>query len=173
MIPAAALTVVLLLMLVELRVSTRHERQLLARGAIAPPDPVYSMMRWAYPAVFVVMAVEGIASRSVPTIVLLTGIAVFIVGKIIKVWAIATLGERWTYKVLVLPDVPLVANGPYRFVRHPNYVGVIGELIGMALMTGARISGPLGLLFFSWLLARRIRAEEQALRLPPREAGQN
>lgn len=163
MIAAAALAAVSLFMLAELRVSTRHERRLLARGAVAPADPVYSTMRWAYPAVFVAMAAEGLTSGPVPTIVLFTGIAVFIVGKIIKLWAIATLGDRWTYKVLVLPGAPLVASGPYRFVRHANYVGVVGELIGMALITGARVSGPLGLVFFSWLLMRRIRAEEQAL----------
>ena len=163
MIAAAALLVVLLFMLGELRVSTRNERLLRTRGAVEPPDPVYSTMRWAYPAVFVAMAVEGMlfgparqASCSWPDI------AIFAIGKVIKLWAITTLGERWTYKVLVLPGVPLVTGGPYRFVRHPNYVGVIGELIGMALMTGARVTGPLGLAFFSWLLLRRIQAEERA-----------
>jgi len=166
MIAAAALVVVLVFMLAELVVSTRNERLLHTRGAITPPDAVYSTMRWAYPAVFVAMAAEGAVSTPVPTRVLWAGIAVFTLGKIIKLWAIATLGDRWTYKVLVLPGVPLVANGPYRFVRHPNYVGVIGELIGMALITGARVSGPLGLVFFSWLLMRRIRAEEQALQWP-------
>jgi len=164
MIPAMALAVVLLLMLGELWLSMRHERALRARGACESSDPVYATMRWAYPAVFVVMAVEGALSPAVPAAVLGTGIVVFIAGKAIKTWAIASLGERWTYKVLVLPGVPLVTDGPYRFVRHPNYVGVIGELIGMALITGARVTGPLGVVFFSWLLVRRILAEDRALR---------
>ena len=170
MIPATALAVVLGLMLVELRISTRHERVLRARGAVEPPDPVYPTMRWAYPAVFVAMAMEGILSGPVPRSFVVTGVGVFAVAKILKIWAITTLGERWTYKVLVLPGVPLIAGGPYRFVRHPNYVGVIGELIGMALIVEARVTGPLGLVFFSWLLVRRIRAEERAL--PARRAGQ-
>ena len=164
MIAAAALVVVLLFMLAELNVSMRHERLLRARGAVEPPDAVYSTMRWAYPAVFVAMAVEGFWSGPATGPVLVSGILVFAVGKAIKIWAIATLGDRWTYKVLVLPGVPLVTGGPYRFVDHPNYVGVIGELVGMALMTGARVSGPLGLVFFSWLLIRRIQVEERALR---------
>jgi methyltransferase len=164
MIAAMALAVVLGLMLVELRLSTRHERRLRARGAVEVPDPVYATMRWAYPAVFVAMAIEGFMSTPAPTAVMLAGVAVFVIGKLLKAWAIATLGERWTYRVLVLPGVPLVTDGPYQFVRHPNYVGVIGELIGMALVTGARVTGPLGVLFFSWLLVRRIRAEERALR---------
>ena len=164
MIAATALVIVLVLMLGELWLSTRNERTLLAQGAIEPPDPVYSSMRLAYPGVFVAMALEGMLSPPVPANVLAAGIVVFVGGKVVKGWAIATLGERWTYKVLVLPDVPLIADGPYRFMRHPNYVGVVGELIGMALMTGARVAGPLGLLFFSWLLLRRIKAEDRALR---------
>jgi methyltransferase len=164
MIVVAALLVVLLFMLGELRVSTRNERLLRARGAIEPPDAVYSTMRWAYPAVFIAMAIEGMLFDSVPRSVLAAGIAIFAIAKVVKFWAITTLGERWTYKVLVLPGVPLVTSGPYRFVRHPNYVGVVGELVGMALITGARVTGPLGLILFSWLLMRRIQAEDRALR---------
>ncbi len=164
MIAAAALAVVLALMLGELWLSMRHERILLARGAFAPPDPVYSSMRLAYPGVFVAMAVEGMVSPPVSANLLTAGIAVFVAGKAVKAWAIATLVERWTYKVLILPGAPLITGGPYRFIRHPNYVGVVGELIGMALLTGARVTGPLGLLFFSWLLLRRIKAEDRALR---------
>jgi len=167
-IALTALAVALALMLGELRVSIRHERALLARGAVTPSDPVYHTMRWAYTGVVVVMAIEGAlwaaASGSARPVLVLIGVAVFIAAKLLKFWAIATLGERWTYKVLVLPGIPLVASGPYRLMRHPNYVGVVGELIGMALMTGARVSGPVGIVFFSWLLARRIRAEDQALR---------
>ena len=164
MIAAIALAVVMLLMLAELLVSMRHERLLRARGASEPPDAVYSTMRWSYPAVFVAMAAEGMLFGPVPRPVLVAGIAVFAIAKVVKFWAITTLGERWTYKVLVLPGVPLVTGGPYRFVRHPNYVGVVGELVGMALITGAGVTGPLGLVFFSWLLMRRIQAEDRALR---------
>jgi methyltransferase len=164
MIASVALVAVLLLMLGELWLSMRHERMLIARGAFEPADPVYSSMRLAYPGVFVAMGIEGMLSPPVPESFLAAGIAIFVAGKAVKAWAIATLGERWTYKVLVLPGAPLITGGPYRFIRHPNYVGVVGELIGMALITGARVTGPLGVLFFSWLLLRRIRAEDRALR---------
>ena len=164
MIAVVALVVVIASMLVELRVSMGNERVLRARGAVAPPDPVFRTMRWAYPAVFVAMATEGLLTAPVSPRMLAAGIVAFLAGKLLKAWAIVSLGERWSYKVLVLPGAPLVSHGPYRLLRHPNYVGVIGELVGMALITGARIAGPLGILFFSWLLARRIRAEEQALR---------
>ena len=150
-------------MLGELAWSRRNERLLFARGAVTPPDPVYATMRWAYPGVFVAMAVEGAFARRDAEALALAGVAVFALGKALKVWAIAALGTRWTYRVLVLPGAPLVTRGPYRFLRHPNYAGVLGELAGMAMMTAALYSGPAGALFFAWLLRRRIAAEEVAL----------
>ncbi len=163
MTAAATLAIVAVFMLAEQRLSQANERALRRRGAIAPPDPVFGWMRWAYPAVFVVMAIEGMLRAPVPALAAASGAVLFIAGKLLKGWAILSLGERWTYKVLVLPGVPLVTSGPYRFLRHPNYAGVLGELLGVALITGARVSGPLCIALFSWLLVRRIRAEEQAL----------
>jgi len=159
----AALAVAMAFMLGELWLSKRHERALLVRGAVAAADPVYGAMRWAYPAAFVAMAVEGFL-RGSPRFAV-AGAVLFVAAKLLKFWAIASLGERWTFKVFVLPDAPLVASGPYRFMRHPNYVGVIGELAAMAMLTGARVAGPLAFVSFSWLLLRRITAEEKALRI--------
>jgi methyltransferase len=86
-------------------------------------------------------------------------------GKHSRSWAIASLGTRWTYRVLVVPNAPLVARGPYRFLRHPNYVGVVGELVGMAMLVQAPVTGVLSVMGFGYLLRLRIRAEEQALGL--------
>jgi len=165
-ISVGSLVVVMLVMLAELRLSTRNERALRRRGARESVDPVYATMRWAYPGVFVAMAMEGAVAAPEPGVTTVIGAGVLIAAKAFKAWAIATLGERWTYKVLVLPDVPLVSAGPYRLMRHPNYLGVLGELVGMALITGARVMGPLGLVFFALLLRRRIAAEERAI-FPP------
>lgn len=160
-----ALALVLLLMLVELGVSRRNERHLKTLGAVEPRDPVYVTMRWAYPVVFLAMAAEGALVGQMPRSMVLTGAAVFGLSKLLKYWAIRSLGYRWTYRVFVLPNQPLVTRGPYRLLRHPNYVAVLGELVAMALVTGARVMGPVGLLFFGALLVLRIRAEERALRL--------
>ena len=63
-----------------------------------------------------------------------------------------------------MPSVPHnVVGGPYRWFRHPNYVAVVGELIGLALMMHAAVTGPLMTVFFMELLRRRIAAEERAL----------
>jgi methyltransferase len=167
------LVVVAVTMLGELAISRRNERLLLARGAIEPPDPVYSNMRGGYPAVFASMAVEGmlrgagfdwwIVDSTGPGWWTWLGVVVFAGGKALKYWAMATLGERWTYRVLVLPGAPLVKSGPYRLMRHPNYVGVVGELTGMLLITAAWTTGPAGTLLFMWFLQQRIAAENRAL----------
>ena len=164
-ISIVALALVVAMMLGELRVSRRNERILRAQGAVEPLDPVYRLMQWAYPGAFAAMAVEGAIAGREPGPATLLGVGVFVLGKVLKYWAIATLGVRWTYRVLVLPAVPLVDRGPYRLMQHPNYVGVVGELVGMALLTGARWTGPLTTIFFGWLLWRRIRAENRALGL--------
>lgn len=160
-----ALVVALALMLIELRVSRMHERDLVARGAAAPPDPAYAAMRVVYPGAFVAMAIEGAFAGPPRSAQVAGGVAVFLAAKILKAWAIRTLGTRWTFRVFVLPEAPLVTGGPYRLMRHPNYVAVIGELGGMALAVDARSTGPLAIACFAWLLWLRIEAEERALRL--------
>ena len=150
-------------MLAEARRSWRHERALRARGAMEPPGDVYRAMQIAYPACFVVMVAEGFM-RDVPLgRSFAAGAMVFAAAKAIKYWAIATLGDRWTFKVLVLPGSPLVTAGPYRLLRHPNYVGVVGELVGAALMAHAPLAGAASVLAFGVLLLARIRVEERAL----------
>jgi methyltransferase len=165
MTPLVALSVAAALMLVELRVSIRNERVLRQHGAVAPPDPAYATMRWAYPGVFVLMAVERLFLGPPDGTFIMAGTVIFAAAKMLKAWAILTLGDRWTYRLFVLPGTPLVSHGPYHWMRHPNYLAVIAELIGFALIVGARATGILAVLFFGELLRRRIRAEEAALGL--------
>lgn len=155
--------VVLVLMLGEARLSASNERWLRQRGAVEPPLDVYRTMRWAYPAAFAAMAAEGAASGTPSPIWILGGGVIFTAAKLLKYWAIASLGRRWTFRVLVLPGAPLVRTGPYAVLRHPNYVAVLGELSGMALLVGARFSGPVAFVLFALLLRRRIEIEERTL----------
>ncbi len=81
-----------------------------------------------------------------------------------RLWVLATLGSRWTTRVLVLPGSPLVRSGPYRFMRHPNYAIVVVEIALLPLAFGALwIAGIFTILNLA-LLAWRIRAEDAALR---------
>ena len=158
-----SLLVVLLLMLAESRLSARNERRPRARGAVEPDGDVYATMRWAYPAAFVVMACEGALFGPAPGLTTAIGAVGTVASKVLKYWAVASLGPRWTFRVLVVPE-PLVVHGPYAFARHPNYIAVFGELASMALLVGARLTGPVATMLFTLLLIRRIRVEDQILR---------
>jgi methyltransferase len=170
-VPVAVLLAVLVMMLAELWLSRSNESVLRANGAVEADDPVYALMRVAYPGVFIAMALEGLISGVELGSMTFAGVTLMFAAKALKFWAIASLGTRWTYKVLVMPALPLVTTGPYRWMRHPNYIAVVGELIAMALMTRARVTGPLAALFFGWLLRRRIGAEERAMELYSRSGG--
>ena len=158
---------VALMMLVERQLSRYNERALRAAGAIEPPDDVYRTMQWAYPAAFLCMAAEGALFGPAPGPATVAGVVLFGMAKALKFWAIASLGPRWTFRVLVPPGAALVESGPYSVVRHPNYVAVLGELAATALMVGARVSGPLGVVLFGLVIRQRIKVEERALRHPP------
>ena len=159
--------VVFALMLGELWLSRRNERRLRSQGAVEPGGDVYRTMAWAYPLCFALMAAEGVWRAPVPGAVAAAGVVVFAAGKALKYWAVATLGPRWSFRVLVIAGAPLVAHGPYAWMRHPNYAGVMGEVAGMALLAGAVVSGALSVAVFAWLLRRRISVEEPALKRQP------
>jgi methyltransferase len=161
----AVLTVLanLLIMAGEAVLSSFNERQLRARGAIEPPDDVIGIMRLAYPGAFILMGIEGALGGPASPNVLLGGLALFGLAKALKVWAISSLGSRWSYRVLVLPGEPLVAAGPYQFISHPNYLAVVGEIVSVAMIVRAPIAGTIALLGFGWLMIRRIRIEDRAL----------
>ena len=159
----AVLAVVGVLMVIEWRVSVRNERALRARGAREPPDDVHRWMRLAYPGGFMAMAGEGIVRGAAADMQLLAGGVVFLAAKTLKYWSIASLGPYWSFRVLVVPGAPLVQHGPYRFARHPNYIAVIGELVGAALLFDAPAAGTIATLLFAELIRRRVAVEERAL----------
>ena len=90
-------------------------------------------------------------------------LVVFLVLQALRIWVLATLGERWTTRIIILPNADLVTGGPYRFLNHPNYAVVIGEIAVLPLALGL----PLYALIFSLanaaLLTLRIREESAAL----------
>jgi isoprenylcysteine carboxyl methyltransferase (ICMT) family protein YpbQ len=152
-------------MLAETALSVKHERALREMGAVEPATDVIGLMRLAYPGAFLCMVGEAWMRQASSDTLMSTGAALFLAAQALKYWAIATLGARWTFRVLVPPTSTLITSGPYRFARHPNYVGVIGELVGFAVMAHAWISGPIATVVFLLLIAARIRVEERALGL--------
>jgi methyltransferase len=151
--------------LVELVISRRHERALRARGAVEAGAGHYPLMVAVHAALLAGAAAEVLLlDRPFLPWLGWPMLAVVVATMALRYWVIATLGERWTTRVLVLPAVPLVARGPYRFLRHPNYLAVVLEVMALPLVHTAWITalvcGVLNLL----VLALRIRVEDAALR---------
>lgn len=162
-LPVVIVSAILLIMAGEAVLAAHNERVLRAQGAREPAGDVYATMRWVYPGGFVLMGGEALLTGLPGPDVLGAGLALFGFAKALKLWAISALGPRWTYRVLVLPSASLVTSGPYRFLRHPNYVGVVGELVGAALMLGALVTGPLATVGFGLLMWQRTQVEDRAL----------
>jgi methyltransferase len=173
-VTAITLAVIIGLLLAETRVSRAHEARLQTRGAIRPAGDAYLALALLYPAAFLIMGVEGLwrtqasgAAGDVPgahaPAWFASGVVLFAASKALKYWAISALGELWTFRVYVVPGVPLVRTGPYRHIAHPNYIAVVGELVGTAMMMGARVSGPVTIALFGLALAARVRFENRVL----------
>jgi methyltransferase len=155
----AVLALVTLQRLAELALARRNTRLLLAQGGveIAPGH---------YPAVVALHAawLSGLWLLALPREPNLALLAVFGVLQVGRGWVLASLGPHWTTRIIVVPGAPLVRSGPYRFLSHPNYLIVAGEILVLPLAFGL----PLFALVFSGLNALvlwvRIRAEDAALR---------
>ena len=158
-------TIVAATMIFEAALSRRNERELRAQGAAEPHDDVYWLMRVAYPTAFLAMLAEGWRRGAIVDVHVAAGFAVLVGAKLLKYWAIVSLGVRWTFRVLVPPGSTRVLTGPYRMLRHPNYIAVMGELAGAALIAHAPVAGGIALTGFAALILLRIRVEERALGL--------
>jgi methyltransferase len=150
--------------LLELLIARRNEKWMKARGAIEFGTNHYPFIVLIHSLFFLVLLFEKIAfSRELSPIWPLWA-AAFAFAQLIRIWAISSLGRYWNTKIIVLPNVEVVRKGPYRFIKHPNYLVVSVELLVVPLFFGAYITACLFTLLNVLLLSIRIPAEEKALR---------
>jgi methyltransferase len=90
-------------------------------------------------------------------------LGVFILLQGMRIWVLVTLGRRWTTRIIVLPGAPLVTNGPFRFIRHPNYCVVVGEIAVLPLVFGLTWIAAIWSILNAAMLWVRIRSEAGAL----------
>ncbi len=145
--------------LAELGYARRNARRLLAAGGVehgAGHYPLFVALHGAWlAALFVLVPAEAPADWGL--------LGLYGLLQLGRLWVIASLGGRWTTRVIVVPGAPLVTRGPYRFLRHPNYLVVALEIPVLPLAFGAwQIALGFGLANLA-LLAHRIRVEERAL----------
>ena len=148
----------------ELLVAKRNARWAFARGGTEFGHNHYPVMVALHTAMLIGCAAEVWALHR-PFIAWLGWpmLAVAALSQALRWWCIITLGRRWNTRVIVLPDAPLVRQGPYRWLRHPNYVAVVGEGFALPLVHGAWLTAVSFTLANAVLLRVRIAVENTAL----------
>jgi methyltransferase len=149
--------------LVELRISARNAAAAFARGGRETGQRHFRVMTLLHslflPACFFEALLRHTAPPALwPLVLLLCALA-----QALRWWAIGTLGQRWNVRIVFVPGEPPVTGGPYLFLRHPNYLAVVTELLCLPLLHGAVFTAALFTAANAALLFVRIRAEEEAL----------
>ena len=152
--------------LAELVVSRRNAAWSRQRGGVETGRRHYLVMVVLHTGLLVGAVIEVWVRR--PEFVPLLGwsmVALVVASQALRWWCIRTLGPRWNTRVIVVPGLPLVTRGPYRWMSHPNYVAVVVEGVALPLVHSAWITAALFTVANAALLFVRIRVENQALRL--------
>ena len=155
---AAILALVTLQRLGELVLARHNTRALLARGGIEVGARHYLLIVAMHAAWLIALWIFG-RDQTVD----LLALALFVALQGVRVWILATLGARWTTRVIVLPGERLVASGPYRYLSHPNYAVVAGEIAVLPLALHLPLVAAVFTILNAIVLIIRIRAETRAL----------
>jgi methyltransferase len=153
----------------ELLVSRRNAAWSLSRGGRESGQGHYVVMVAVHSGLLAGMLVEAWVRRpSVPLALAAAMLALVLASQALRWWCVATLGRRWNTRVIVVPGLPLVRSGPYRLLRHPNYVAVVVEGAALPLVHAAWMTAAAFTVANAAVLAVRIRVEEAALAGPAR-----
>ena len=151
--------------LIEMRLSRRHQRAMAADGAAPLPERVFPAMVALHTGILAAAVIETLVlGRPFIAVVAIPAVALVALANALRFWVIASLGVQWNVRVVAsTPALGVVTGGPYRFVRHPNYVAVFVELCALPLVHGAYLTAAAGALLHVLVLRHRIGLEESVL----------
>nr|WP_202439179.1 isoprenylcysteine carboxyl methyltransferase family protein [Streptomyces sp. SID8356] len=154
--------------LAELVVARRNTRWSLARGGTEAGSGHYPAMVALHTGLLAgCLAEVHLTGRPFLPALGWTMAAVTVAAQVLRWWCVTTLGPRWNTRVIVVPGLPPVTEGPYRWLRHPNYAAVAAEGIALPLVHGAWVTAVAFTVLNAALMAVRVRCEDEALaRLP-------
>ncbi|AGK54642.1 hypothetical protein B1NLA3E_14480 [Bacillus sp. 1NLA3E] len=154
---------VVLQRLVELVIAKKNEKVMKEKGAIEFGQLHYRFMVLMHVMFFVVLIFEvSIFNEQVSQFWPIL-FPMFLLVQAGRIWALTSLGEFWNTKIIVLPEARPIKRGPYRYLKHPNYVIVSIELLVIPLLFHAYMTAVIFTILNGYLLSIRIPAEEQAL----------
>jgi methyltransferase len=160
MVPYLIIAAVALQRLIEAGYARRNARALLMRGGIEVGRrhyPLFILLHAAWLLAILVALPE-------PPVIHAAPLVIFILLQAARLWVIASLGPYWTTRIITLPGAALIRRGPYRYLRHPNYLIVAGEIMALPLVFGEVWVALLFSVVNAMLLAWRIHVEESVLR---------
>jgi methyltransferase len=156
---------VILQRLLELRVAKRNERVLKAKGAVEYGGEHYKWIVLLHSSFLVSLGLEVAVKRPTLAFWECAPLIIFILCQVFRIWVLTSLGPFWNTKILVLPGAEVVVKGPYRYIKHPNYLVVALEILVLPLIFQAFLTAFIfTLLNAGLLLGVRIPAEERALK---------
>lgn len=164
----ALLVVVGIERLVEVGISRRNQRAMQGRGAQKVPEPHFPWLVMFHAAVLIAAGAEVLFLHRplIPALAILMGI-LFIFSNALRYWVIWLLGGLWNVQIMDSSRLGIVTSGPYRWIRHPNYVGVILEVFSLPLIHTAWITAIVGTLGYLEVLRRRVAMEDAVLMSNP------
>lgn len=149
--------------LAELSIAKSNEKWMKRMGGIEKGEKHYKWFILLHSSFFISIIVETSLKNHVLTEVNYMLLFIFLAAQAGRVWCMLSLGKFWNTKVIVLPGVALIKKGPYKYVKHPNYIIVAVELFVIALLVGAQLTAFLFPILHLFLLKVRIPSEEKAL----------
>jgi methyltransferase len=153
---------------VELVVSKRNLRWSRAHGGVEYGHSHYPYMVVLHVGLLVCCLVEvWVWQRPLIPALSLLMLVLVLASQALRWWCIATLGHRWNTLVVIVPGMPRVTGGPYRWLRHPNYVAVVVEGIALPMVGFAWVTAVVFTVLNAWLLTVRLRVENAALATLP------
>lgn len=155
---------VVLQRLVELRLAKHNERWLIKQGGYEVGRSHYKYIVFLHISFFVSLLSEVIIFQKQVISIWYVPFFLFLLAQLLRIWSIASLGVFWNTKIIVVPKAKVVRKGPYKFIRHPNYLIVMIEIFALPLIFQAYFTLVLFTILNFIMLTYRIRIEEQALR---------
>jgi methyltransferase len=148
----------------ELRISKRNAAYILSQGGKIYSDNYLGVVKVLQITWWIAMIVEvwWLDRPFIPALAAIALIAT-IAGQILRYLSMRSLGNRWTLPIVTIPGKPVVDSGIYRYLRHPNWLGVILEIVALPLIHTAYLTAVVFSLANAWLMSKRIQAEEKAL----------
>jgi methyltransferase len=172
--PTSVIAYIVLLVLVgalrlgEMQLSRRNQRRMAKAGVVKVPEPALPWMILLHGGILLSAGLEVVLLHRplIPGLAIGAGI-VFVSANLIRWWVIRTMAGHWNVQVMASTTLGVITTGPYKWVRHPNYLAVVLELVSLPLIHTAWITAIWGTFAHFWILRSRITVEEGVLMSSP------